>query len=135
MNGIRRKEMMRRNVIFDSNILILLSKNALDAGRFAGMFCKDRWLVSVVTMMEVLSKPGLSAADRVFLLGFLSKCKVVNLSRKITVETIRFRSQINRKLPDSIIAASAIVLKAVLVSNDPHLSKAAYPGLTAEKFQ
>jgi predicted nucleic acid-binding protein len=126
---------MKRKIEFDSNTLILLSKNLIDKQRFADAFSKDKWIVSIVTKIEVLSKPGLAAEEKRFLSDFLSKCKVIGLSRRIVEETIRLRSHINRKLPDSIIAATAGLSKATLISNDSHLLKASYPGLVVEAFE
>jgi predicted nucleic acid-binding protein len=125
---------MKNKVVFDANILILLSKDEIDSEKFANTFCRSKWLVSIVTKLEVLSKPQLGTADRQFLLGFLSKCKIVNLSRKIASETIQFRSLNKRKLPDSIVAATAVVSKATLISNDSDLLNAVYPGLSAMAF-
>jgi predicted nucleic acid-binding protein len=85
--------------------------------------------------MEVLSKPALASEEKRFLSAFLSKCKVIGLSRRIVTETILIRSRINGKLPDSVIAATAVLAKATLVSNDLHLLRASYPGLLVEPFK
>ena len=126
---------MKRKVIFDSNVLILLSKGRIDKQRFADAFGRDTRLVSVITRMEVLSKPGLAPGEGRFLTTLLSQCKVVGLSRRIIEETIQFRSQLGRKLPDSIIAATAILSKATLISTDSHLLQARYPDLSVEPFE
>jgi predicted nucleic acid-binding protein len=123
---------MRRRILFDSNVLILLSKGRIDKERFADAFSRDTWLVSVITRMEVLSKRSLAPDESRFLTAFLSKCKVIGLSRGIIAETLAFRSQLGRKLPDSIIAATAILSKATLISNDSHLLQAKYPALVVE---
>jgi predicted nucleic acid-binding protein len=125
---------MKRKVIFDSNMLILLSKDLINKQIFADTFSRDRWLVSIITKIEVLSKPGLSSEEKRFLSDFLSKCKVIGLSRRVVKETILFRSRINRKLPDSVIAATAVLTKATLISNDLQLLKASYPGLLVAPF-
>ena len=126
---------MKRKVIFDSNVLILLSKGRIDKQRFADAFSRNTRLVSVITRIEILSKPGLAPGERHFLTTFLSQCKVVGLSRRIIEETIRFRSQLGRKLPDSIIAATAVLSKAALISNGSHLLQARYPALVVEPFE
>jgi hypothetical protein len=46
---------------------------------------------------------------------------------------IRFRAKTKTKLPDSIICASAITLKAILLSNDSDLLKADWPGLVVRR--
>jgi predicted nucleic acid-binding protein len=125
---------MKRKIVFDSNMLILLSKDLIDKQRFADTFSRDKWIVSIVTRIEVLSKPGLASEDKRFLSDFLSRCKVIGLSRRVVTETILLRSNIKCKLPDSVIAATAVLAKATLISNDSHLSKASYPGLLVETF-
>ena len=135
MSGTSGWKSMRRKIIFDSNVLILLSKGRIDAQRFADAFSRDTWLVSVITRMEVLSKRSLAPGERHFLTAFLSKCKVVGLSRRIIAETIAFRSQLGHKLPDSIIAATAVILDATLISNDAHLLHARYPAISVEPFE
>ena len=65
---------------------------------------------------------------------FMAQCKVLGLGRKIAEETIKFRRICGCKLPDSLIAAAAVIHRLHLISNDGHLLKAAYPGLTVEPF-
>ena len=124
---------MKHKVMFDSNILIALSKDRINPVEFAAAFCKAKKYISIVTRIEVLSKPELSAAEGRFLQEFMTQCKVVPLSRKIAEETIRFRRACACKLPDALIAA-AVIHRLRLISNDGHLLKAAYPGLAAEPF-
>jgi predicted nucleic acid-binding protein len=126
--------LMRRKVIFDSNILIALSKNKIDTEEFASAFGKAKKYISIVTKLEVLSKPELAVSELRSLQEFLAQCKVLPLGRKIAEETIKFRRKCGRKLPDSIIAATAVIHGLHLISNDGHLLKAAYPGLTVEPF-
>ncbi|GHU02927.1 hypothetical protein FACS1894147_05990 [Spirochaetia bacterium] len=112
---------MKKKVVFDSNILISLANNEIDAALFAETFYKERKYVSLITQIEILSGPDVSAEERYLLTGFLSECTIVPIRRNIVAETIRFRQTRRRKLPDSIIAATAVTLNAVLISNDSHL--------------
>jgi predicted nucleic acid-binding protein len=67
-------------------------------------------------------------------LGFLKQFNgFVNLQdhlrQEIKEKTIEFRRVTKCKLPDSIIAATAIVLDAILATNDAVLLKKQFPGL------
>jgi predicted nucleic acid-binding protein len=85
--------------------------------------------------MEVLSDRKLSDNEVLELKGFLKKeFHCILFSRKIIGETIKFRRSCGGKLPDSLIAAAAVIHKLRLISNDGHLLKAAYPGLAVEPF-
>ncbi|GHV96727.1 hypothetical protein AGMMS50293_30470 [Spirochaetia bacterium] len=126
---------MKKKVVFDSNILISLANNEIDTARFIEMFRKKRKYVSLITQIEILSGPDISAEERYFLAGFLSECTIVPIRRNIIAETIRFRQTRRRKLPDSIIAATAVILNAVLISNDSHLLQVKYPALSVESFE
>ena len=125
---------MKHRVMFDSNILIALAKDRIDVVEFAAAFGKAKKYISIVTRIEVLSKPELSAAEGRFLQEFMVQCKLLPLGRKIAEEAIRFRRACRRKLPDSLIAAAAVTHKLRLISNDGHLLRAEYPGLTTEPF-
>jgi predicted nucleic acid-binding protein len=92
-------------------------------------------IVSIVTYIEALAKPGMTELDEQESLAFLSSCKVEDISPAIRDETIALR-RINpqRKLPDCIIAATAIAAQATLLSNDPHLINLIWPGLAVQRL-
>jgi predicted nucleic acid-binding protein len=125
---------MKRKIVFDSNILISWSKKKLDRDLFILRFSGCKWIISEITEIELLSYSQISAQEENDIRKFLQECKIVRLSRTLKAETIRLRKSINRKLPDSVIAATAVLAKATLISNDTHLSKALYPGLLVETF-
>ena len=121
--------------IFDSNILINLLNDRLDSSAFWGIFRKCRRYISIVTEIEVLSDRKLSDDEALELQRFLKKeFRCIPFSRRIIDETIKFRRVCGCKLPDSLIAAAAVVHRLRLISNDGHLLKAAYPGLAVETF-
>jgi predicted nucleic acid-binding protein len=127
--------MAKSKCVFDSNILINFFNHQYDKAEFGQHFGPYIWYVSEMTEMEVYAKPNLSPLEEAEIKTFLKKCRIVKLSRKIKKEAIIFRRTIRRKLPDSIIAATAIVLGVTLVSNDPHMVNASYPGLKVEMFE
>jgi predicted nucleic acid-binding protein len=88
----------------------------------------DRF-ISVITRIELLSYHLLSEEEAELISRFLDNVTVIPLTAEVEHGAIAFRRVTNRKTPDSIIAATALVLDADLVTADPHLTKLAFPGL------
>jgi predicted nucleic acid-binding protein len=57
---------------------------------------------------------------------------VVPLTEEIEEEAIKIRRDVKLKLPDSIIAATAVKLGAVLLTNDDEFVKKPIPGLAVQ---
>ncbi|MBS1555726.1 MAG: type II toxin-antitoxin system VapC family toxin [Bacteroidetes bacterium] len=81
--------------------------------------------VSVITKLELLSYPELSKSEEQKIEYFLNACTIVELSPAIQQETIQLRKKHRLKLPDSVIAASAIVFDIPLLTSDTALQKIA----------
>lgn len=99
----------------------LLDTNAIVyflGGRLAEPLPAGHYSFSVITEIELLSFAELSANDEQKIGEFLSLLDRVELTQSIRLETIRLRRQKRLKLPDALIAASAINNKAILLSND-----------------
>ncbi|MGC1376297.1 MAG: PIN domain-containing protein [Anaerolineales bacterium] len=64
--------------------------------------------------------------------AFLSLCHQVELTPAIIEQTIRIRRQYHFKIPDAVIAASAIALEMPLVSADTHFKKIAELSLVSD---
>jgi predicted nucleic acid-binding protein len=103
----------------------------LDAA-YPGSAASRKLVISVVTFMEALSKPGMTSAEEQAARQFLDRCEVAELSPAIRDEAIRIRRVKSLKLPDAIIAATAVVSKATLLSTDPHLCKFVWPGYSVK---
>jgi predicted nucleic acid-binding protein len=77
----------------------------------------------------------LSSDEEEKLRSFLSQ-RITNMdiSSAIKEETIALRRTTRRKLPDCIIAATSIILDAILLTNDDHLLSLSWPGLRTQNF-
>lgn len=75
---------------------------------------------SAISEIELLSADGLTQGEIDSIKDFLSLCKRVELTPAIIEQTISIRRQYRFKVPDAVIAASAIVLEIPLVSADAH---------------
>ena len=85
--------------------------------------------VSVITRMEVLAYPSMTPKEELARRRFLADTTVVPISADIEEAAIAIRKSTKIKLPDAIIAATAVVLNAVLLTGDSMLLKLAWPGL------
>lgn len=74
--------------------------------------------ISVITEMELLSYKNITAKEKHTIESFLKDFVIVNIDEKLKLNTIEVKKNSNMKLPDSIIAATAITLKLPLITSD-----------------
>lgn len=83
------------------------------------------WIgISIITVLEFLSFPDLAENDRDLFGLFMERVDVISLSTdddNLIEAIISMRSARQIKLPDAIIAASAVSFSAILVTNDDAL--------------
>ena len=75
-------------------------------------------LVSPIIRIELLSFTGLSKEEEQSIEDLLSQFNTVQLLREIENQTIQIKRQYKIKLPDAIIAATAINQDAFLVTRN-----------------
>ena len=113
----------------DTNaVLYLLSGNACMAP-----YLGKRLTVSVISVMELLSFPAITSDEEKTIRAFLDQCEVIQISELVREQTIRIRRQYNVKLPDAIIAATAISYDLTLLTADNGVFK--IQDLKANKLQ
>jgi len=74
--------------------------------------------VSVVTQLELLSKPEMRLAEVEAAESYLATCEVIELTAPIKALVIGLRQQYRLKLPDAIVAATAQWLGVPLLTAD-----------------
>jgi predicted nucleic acid-binding protein len=124
---------MNGSFIYDTNFIIDLLNGRINLGDLAELLNGVPQYVSVITRIELLSFPNITGEEEKRITAFLEGVGVFPLNDQVEEEAIKFRRSIKRKLPDSIIAATAVVFGAVLLTNDSHLLKASWPGLETLK--
>ena len=116
---------MIETIIIDTNIIIRLfsgNKNCQD------IIHKKLILISFITEIELLSWPTAAPGDEITLISFLHDCFITNITDDIKKTTIEIRKKYKLKIPDAIIAATAITKNLTLFSSDdvfkriPHLN-------------
>lgn len=78
---------------------------------------------SVISKIELLSAPHLRNSEITNIKSFLSLCHQVELTSEIVARTIYLRRDYRLKIPDAVIAASALVLDVPLISADTDFGK------------
>ena len=82
--------------------------------------------LSIISVIEFLSFPSLTEKDKNLFFEFKDETEIINVNMDdiILVENIiALRKQYKIKLPDSIMAASAISYNCQLISNDTGFNK------------
>ena len=78
--------------------------------------------VSVVAELELLSKPAMSGAEVEAAELFLETCQIIELNPAIKSAVVALRRQHRVKLPDAIVAATALWLEVPLLTADTGFS-------------
>jgi predicted nucleic acid-binding protein len=118
-------------LVLDTNIIInFINKNAAILPG-TGNTENPQYFVSVITEMEILANPNDTEEARKDIQALLSKFTIVPLNDEIKSLAIEIRraGSPRPKLPDAIVAATAVVLDAELVTNDTGLFRLTWPGL------
>ena len=112
---------MSGNRLFvDTNILLYFLKGHPEV---VNLISDKELLVSVITEIELLSFPLLTAENKQQIKNLLIDCTILGLNQEIKELTIEFRKKYKIKLPDSLIAASAYSSKAPLLTSDKEFRK------------
>ena len=102
--------------LFDTNILIYFFNGSLseDIKEDISEMLKQSFIISVISKMEFLGFNRFTSEQKERAAQFLSFAKVIPLEDNIVDSVIKMKQIQNIKLPDAIIAATAI-------SDDLHL--------------
>ena len=112
--------MSGNKLLLDTNIVLyVLSGDTTLAG-----FLVDKELfISVITELELLSYHLLSSKESVAVKEFVNEMNVIPISENVKHLTIQIRRSTKMRLPDSIIAASAMDQNISLITADKQFSK------------
>ena len=111
--------------LLDTNVVIGLLKGSAPAvalARDAGLVLGSAG-VSQITRMELLGFPALAEQEEQAARAFLSRCQVLGISDDVEAYAIRLRRAGLLKLPDAIVAATALVNGARLLTLDQRVGR------------
>ena len=106
--------------LLDTNIVIYYLKAALplNAMQFLNTIVDDQPSLSVVTKIEVLGFTPPNKEEQDITTLFIDAADIINLDEAIVAQTILLRKQLHIKLPDAIIAATAMVYNLTLLTRN-----------------
>ena len=106
---------MRNQVVFDTNILVYFFDGSLNA---AELLSRSEFFLSAMTHIEILSDLNTAPGKRALIKDFLSGVTIIQTTPFICERAAKFRLSYALKLPDAIIAATALHLGFPLVTGD-----------------
>jgi len=102
--------------LIDTNIIIYYLEGVQAAVSFLGTH-RGRLTISPITWMETLSYP-FSADEEHVVRAFLQEFRLIEISSPVMELSVEIRRMKKMKLPDAIIAASAIHNDLILVTRN-----------------
>jgi len=122
------------NLVFDTCAVVKLLDRKYELSSLGIDIDEVQLLTSVIVRMELLSKRNMSNDEEKDILEFLDALTVIPLNETIEKKAIEIRRAASVKLPDSIVAATSIILNAVLLTDDKHLLDLSWPGLRTQNI-
>jgi len=103
----------------DTNAVVYL----LSGNNCMKPFLQKTVAVSVISYMELLSFPSITDDEEKRIRQFLSICDLIQIDKQVMEKTIELRRRHKIKLPDAIIAATAIIHNIPLITADTRFCK------------
>ncbi len=107
-------------IVIDTSLIINLFNGVSEVQE---LITGRNLFVSIISEIEVLSFPNITPKDFALLKNFLSECYIVDIEPAIKDITINLRSKYKTKLPDAVIAATAIYFDLPLFTMDKGFKK------------
>ena len=102
--------------VLDTNVILYFL-----GGRLVDPFPAGDYAISVISELELLAYPGLVSSEEQRVRGFLADIPITDLTQSVKHHAVDLRKRFGLKLPDAIVAATALALEATLLTNDQRL--------------
>lgn len=112
--------MSGNKILIDTNIALYLFKGDQE---LANALQDSEAYVSFINELELLGHKEITSEELNWIELFLEECSIMEFNQGIKGITISLRQTYSLKLPDAIIAATAIFLGIPLISADKHFDK------------
>jgi predicted nucleic acid-binding protein len=124
-------EMGKPRFLLDSNVIIDTLNHKLDLLAFLDTLPDCEIYINPVVEVEVLAKDDMNEREEAEARALLNSFNWAEIDKPVCEIAIQIRRAKELRLPDALIAASAIVFNATVLSNDPHLRDYRRPDYTA----
>ena len=108
---------MAKGYLIDSNPIIDFFNNSLPKGG-VDLISDIEPVISIITQIEIFSKKGLLDREISELKDFLKIATIYDVNQAIAVKIIDIKVNYNIKLPDAIIAATALHFDLKLITRN-----------------
>ncbi len=99
----------------DTNIILYI----LGGDKVIATYLFEKILyTSIICEIELLSFPSITSTQETEIKNFLSEFKIIAIDQSVKDIAIKLRKKYNLKIPDLIIAATALELEIPLVTSD-----------------
>ncbi|MDR2864229.1 MAG: PIN domain-containing protein [Spirochaetaceae bacterium] len=121
--------------VLDTNAVIKLIDSNMALGSLDSAFINAEQYISVINRIELFADPKMTEEEELNTGKFLTNVIIVPIDEVVEAETIKIRrADTSIKLPDAIIAATAVALGAILLTNDDKLLKLSWPKLIIQNL-
>lgn len=108
-------------MLWDTNSIIFFLQDLLPSPSKAFLLKElnlKKPQISIITEIELLSWPKISRVEIGNISEFLSNFESIGLTEEIKIVTIQLRKSTGLKIPDAVIAATAITQAVPLLTNN-----------------
>jgi predicted nucleic acid-binding protein len=109
---------MGKEYLIDSNTVIDFCNGKLPEKGKELLFSIEKPIISIITHIEVLGFYGIEENEERQMRDFISISGILLLDMDVALRTIEIRQKNRIKLPDAVIAASAIIHGLALVTRN-----------------
>jgi len=111
--------MSGNNYLLDTNIIIYALKGVESVKPYFEGDC----FISVISEIEILGIEGVLKKELATRRAAVDYCSIIQLTESIKNEAIRIKQEYKTKIPDAIIAATAIAENSILITADKGFKK------------
>lgn len=109
---------MGKEYLIDSNAVIDFCNGKLPDGGRNLLFSIEQPIISIITHIEVLGFSNIDEDEEVQLKDFVSISRILSLDIQVALKAIEIKREIRIKLPDAVIAATALVHDLTLITRN-----------------
>ncbi len=108
---------MGKGYLIDSNAIIDFFNQSLPEPGKKLLF-NIKPIISIITFIEIFSNSGMNEMDKIQLQDFTEIATIHDIDRDVALKAIELRLKYKIKLPDALIAATALRYDLILITRN-----------------